>query len=112
AEFRIARLTERLVKALPIEFGELCDLRHAARPLHDSDRVPHESWVASFKRGRDVSGLPFRRVEIFGSIEPCRCNHPCFPAISRAIACARLISRGCVRLSPAHNRTTIFAPRR
>src|SRR5262245_47320434 len=111
AKFGIATLAEGLVQTLSIEIGRLGDLGHAARARHYAQRITHEGRIAGFKRRRDIGSLPFRRVEIFGSIEPRRSKHHRLFASSRAIACARLMSRCCVRLSPPHSRMTTSAPR-
>src|ERR1043166_5813019 len=111
AEFRIARLAKRLVQARAIEISRLRDLCHAASPCHHPKRVPHESRVAGFERRRDIGSLSLHGVEIFGGVKPGRGNHHCLSDISRAMTCARLMSRAWVRLSPPHSRITMAAPR-
>src|SRR5664279_3483663 len=107
AKLWIAHRTERLLQALPVQIGGLGNLPHAACSRHDADRVPHEGSIAGFQRRGDVGRLSFLAVEIASRIEPRDLEHYSFSTNSRA----RLMSCRCVRLSPAHKRITIIAPR-
>src|SRR5262249_43137675 len=74
-EFGITGLPERLIEALAVQPGILCDLSHATCTGNETKRIAHEIRIASLERCRDIRNLTFFGVEIVGGVKSCRLAH-------------------------------------
>ena len=67
-ELRIAVFAERSVEAFARYTGISGNLRHAARPCNDVQRMPDQCRISVFERSVKVSGNVFFILQIFGRI--------------------------------------------